>query len=272
MRTPRKRSGLGGAGRRPPRPAPARRPRPRQRRREVRRVAAAGWPRRNRDALRAAIDAAVHGLGRHKEQVAIDRDIALSARTHQRSAQFDLARVIDVVEVDAVIVAHEEMVADEGEVGVDCAGVDRGTAAAAATARRARGMAGGGGGGGRGVGVGRESRGLLQTGDFLQSEDRLAGVEQAGLEANAGIVRAGARVGINARGQQPWWGRAAAPVAPSQSAGHGAGSREREAGAKTAGRSSWGHFFSLSSMPRMILISALCVFSMSVAKSNKTGS
>ena len=68
----------------------------------------------NEDALRAAIDASVHGLGRHEEQVAVHRHIALSPGTDQRRAELDLHRVIDVVEVDPVIVAHEEMVAAEG--------------------------------------------------------------------------------------------------------------------------------------------------------------
>ncbi len=145
--------------------------------------------------------------------MAVDGNVALSAGADQRSAELDLGRVIDVVEVDAVVVADEEVVADKGEVGVDRAGVDRGTAAAAASRPRCAGRWSGRRRGWRGVGVGRESRRLLEAGDFLQSEDRLAGVEQAGLEANAGIVRAGARVGIDARAAKPWWGRVAAPFA-----------------------------------------------------------
>ncbi len=136
IRTPRKRSGLGGAGWRPPRPAAAAATRGARGGRWGGRTQRGGIG-RNWDALRAAIDAAVHGFGRHEEQVAVDRDVALSTGADERSAELDLGRVIDVVEVDAVIVSDEEMIADKGKVGVDGAGVDRGTASAAATGGRA---------------------------------------------------------------------------------------------------------------------------------------
>ena len=168
--------------------------------------------------------------------MAVDGDVALSAGTDERSAELDLGGVIDVVEVDAIVVSHEEMVTDKGEVGVDRAGVDRGTAAATATGRGI-GRWSGRRSGFRGVGVGRESGRLLETGDFLQSEDRLAGVEQAGLEANAGIVRAGARVGVDARGRR-LGGVGLRPPLRSAERGYGDGYCERETGAKTAGISS----------------------------------
>ena len=49
--------------------------------------------RRWREALRAAIQAAVRHLDGHKQQVAIDGDIALPARAYQRSNQRGFRRV-----------------------------------------------------------------------------------------------------------------------------------------------------------------------------------
>ncbi len=84
MRTPRNRSGLGGAGRgRPPRPA---------RRRAAFAAAGGGGgggggvTGGQRDSLRAAIDASIHRLGRHEQQMAVDGDVALPAGADQRSA------------------------------------------------------------------------------------------------------------------------------------------------------------------------------------------
>lgn len=222
-----------------------------------------GW---NRNALRAAIDAPIHGFGRHEEQVAIDGDVALSAGADERSAELDLGRVIDIVKVDAVVVAHKQMVAVEGEIGIDGAGVDGRSAPGTPPGRRI-----GGRSGFRRVGIRRKSRRLLQARDFLQAEDRLAGVEQSRLESHAGIVRAGARVGIDLRRR----GLGGIGLRSSLRRGderHGERCGERDACAKTAEIACDGHFFSLPSMPRMILISALWVFSMSVAKSNRTGS
>ena len=77
MRTPRKRSALTGAG----------------------------------NALHAAVDAAARLLDRHEQQVAVDRHVALTAGAHDRRQQSRPARVLDVVGVEAVEVAHEEVVA-----------------------------------------------------------------------------------------------------------------------------------------------------------------
>src|SRR5262249_19931114 len=57
-----------------------------------------------RIALDTAIGTAVHGFGRHEHQVAVDRDIALAAGAHDRAAQFRAGRIVDIVEVDAVVV------------------------------------------------------------------------------------------------------------------------------------------------------------------------
>ena len=48
----------------------------------------------------------------------IHRYVALAARAQHGRAEFDLHRVIDVVEIDAVVVAHEEKVAGEGQVRI----------------------------------------------------------------------------------------------------------------------------------------------------------
>ena len=46
----------------------------------------------------------------------VHRYVALAARAQHGRAQFDLHRVIDVVEINSVVVAHEEQVAGEGQV------------------------------------------------------------------------------------------------------------------------------------------------------------
>jgi hypothetical protein len=71
---------------------------------------------RQRYALRAAIDAAIDGFRRHEQQVPVHRDVALPARAQHGRPEFDLHRIIDVVEIDAVVVAYEEEVAGEGQV------------------------------------------------------------------------------------------------------------------------------------------------------------
>ena len=69
-------------------------------------------------ALAAAVDAAAGLLDRHEEQVAVDRHVTLAARAHEGAAQGRVGRVGDVVELEAVEVAHDRRVAGEGEVGV----------------------------------------------------------------------------------------------------------------------------------------------------------
>ena len=73
---------------------------------------------RRLDALRAAVDAAARLLDRHEEQVAVHRHVALAAGADDRRQQLRLLRVLDVVGVEAVEVADEEMVAAERQVGV----------------------------------------------------------------------------------------------------------------------------------------------------------
>ena len=62
---------------------------------------------RQRYSLRAAVDASIDRLGRHEEQMAVHRDVALAARAHQRVRSLILHRVVDVVEIDAVVVARQ---------------------------------------------------------------------------------------------------------------------------------------------------------------------
>ena len=71
-----------------------------------------------RNALGAAIDAAADGFNRHEEEVAVDGDVALAAGAHDGGGELRLLGVGDVVEVEAVVVADEDVVAAEGEVGV----------------------------------------------------------------------------------------------------------------------------------------------------------
>ena len=87
-------------------------------------------------------------------------------------------------------------------------------------------------GGGDGLmesGSGANPGGLGVVLTILQSEDRLAGVEQAGLKANAGIVRAGARVGIDGRGRQDLVrSGCGGPVARCRAAGKASGECQDE--------------------------------------------
>ncbi len=58
-------------------------------------------------------------LHRHEQQVAVDRDVALATRTEDLRAQHRRSRVVDIVDLEAVVVAVDRVVAEEGEVGVD---------------------------------------------------------------------------------------------------------------------------------------------------------
>jgi len=122
--------------------------------------------------------------------MAVDGDVALSTGTDERSAELDGLRIIDVVEVDAVVVANEEVIVAEGEIGVGGA-VGRG--------RRSgrRGFAGGRRGRRRrctdGV-AGREAGGLGESRDFLQTEGGFSGVVETGFETNARVIGGGTRI------------------------------------------------------------------------------
>ena len=65
---------------------------------------------RQRDSLRAAVEASIGRLRRHEQQMAVHRYVSLTAGADQRSPQLDLRRVVDVVEIDAVVVADKKMV------------------------------------------------------------------------------------------------------------------------------------------------------------------
>src|SRR5262249_50672177 len=84
-----------------------------RRRRRGRRIAG-----RRRDTLGSAIEAAVHCLSGHKEKMSVDRDVALPAGAEDGRSKLDIAGTVDVVEVDAVIVADKEMIACKGKIGV----------------------------------------------------------------------------------------------------------------------------------------------------------
>ena len=111
-------------------------------RRRIRLSGRRGWWRRRRitrgqrNSLRAAIGASIHRFGRHEEQMPIYRDIPLPAWAHQRSAQFGLTRVVDVVKGDAVVVPHKDMVAAKRHIGVRGAGIEGRSSSPAASAAR----------------------------------------------------------------------------------------------------------------------------------------
>ena len=69
-------------------------------------------------ALRAAVDAAARLLDRVEEQVSVHRHVALSARTHDRCEQLGAPRVLDVVGVEAVEIADEQLMSLEREIRV----------------------------------------------------------------------------------------------------------------------------------------------------------
>ena len=73
---------------------------------------------RRHHALQAAVDAAARLLDRHEQQVAPDRDVALSAGAHHRRDQLRLVGALDVVGVEAVVVADHDVAAAEREVRV----------------------------------------------------------------------------------------------------------------------------------------------------------
>src|SRR5262245_18011053 len=68
--------------------------------------------------LRAAIDAAIWLLDRHKHQVPVNRHIPLSARTNHRRYRMCFSGIGDVIDIDAKKITHEQMVSLEGEVRV----------------------------------------------------------------------------------------------------------------------------------------------------------
>jgi hypothetical protein len=69
-------------------------------------------------ALRAAVDPAAGLLDRHEEEVAVHRHVALAAGADHGCPQCRCGRIGDVVDVEAVEVARERVVAAEREVRV----------------------------------------------------------------------------------------------------------------------------------------------------------
>ena len=161
-----------------------------------------GWRRRRRnvaggqrDALRTAVRASVQGLGGHEHQMAVNRHVALATRAQQGRAQLRARRTVDVVGVDAVVIADEEMVAAESEIGI------RGAVLIAGRLGR-RGFTGGRGrrfrsrAGGRHDRVARtEAGGLGERGKLLHPERGFTSVIQAAFQTDTRIVRPAARIG-----------------------------------------------------------------------------
>ena len=69
--------------------------------------------------LRTAIDPPARLLDRHEEQVLVDGHLALPARADDRRHDLRVGRIGDVVDLEAVEVSDEGVVALEGEIGVD---------------------------------------------------------------------------------------------------------------------------------------------------------
>jgi hypothetical protein len=124
-------------------------------------------------------------------------DIALSAGTHDRRKQPRLSRVLDVVGVEAVIVADEDMLAAEGEIRVGVAQrvrvlLSRGFARHWRSRRRFRRRVGGPLGRrritGRRLGI-EEALRLWHAGHKFHVARRDTGVAQACLQANPRIRR-----------------------------------------------------------------------------------
>ena len=122
--------------------------------------------------VRAAVDAGAGLLHRHEQQVPVDRQVALAPRAHHVGDVHGSGRIGHVVDVEPVEVAHEGVVAPEGEVG----GHEREAA---------------------GVGGVDEARRLVVVGTLLEVADRRLGVEPAGIEIVPGVV---ARLGACAGG------------------------------------------------------------------------
>ena len=68
--------------------------------------------------LRSAVDPAAGLLDRHEEEIAVHRHVALTAWAHHGSQQSRIASALDVVGVEPVIVADEQMMAAEREIRV----------------------------------------------------------------------------------------------------------------------------------------------------------
>src|SRR5690606_2576474 len=74
--------------------------------------------RRLRDALETAVEAPARLLDGIDQQIADDRHVPLSPRANDRAQVHGRAGVADVVNIEAVIVARDEHVSGEDEIGV----------------------------------------------------------------------------------------------------------------------------------------------------------
>ena len=69
-------------------------------------------------ALETAIDAAIRCLGRNEEKIAIHRDVALRPGADVRRLQCGFIRVRDIPHLPAAVVALEDVIPGEREIGV----------------------------------------------------------------------------------------------------------------------------------------------------------
>ena len=76
------------------------------------------WRRLRRKSLRAAIQPSIRHFHGHEHQVFVDGDIALAAGADHRSHQRSFGRIADVENIHAIEIAHEQMIAFKGHVGV----------------------------------------------------------------------------------------------------------------------------------------------------------
>ena len=160
------------------------------------------------DALDAAVDAAARLLDRHEQQVAVNRDVALAARADDRGHQLRPARVLDVVDVEAVEVADEQFVPRNArsELAKSRPLPPLAPPASAGVAGGGAGCAAAGfAGAGAGAGVGLRRRGRLATAASVGARRRPAlWIEEAGRlrhvrdelhvpRRNAGVLEPGFR-------------------------------------------------------------------------------
>lgn len=124
--------------------------------------------------LRPAVHPPARLLDRHEEQVAAHAHVALAAGAGERRADHRVARVRHVPHLDAVVAALEDERAAEGQVGVDEAEVAR-------------------------VGRVDEPLGARAVGDERHPLRGLAGVCEAGAQADARVGRGGG-AGLGAGG------------------------------------------------------------------------
>src|SRR5260370_594301 len=88
-------------------------------RRQLRLFLFAGGRRRSwRKSLCSAIEAAIWLLDRHKHQVPVNRDIPLPSGTNHRGQQLSFSRIGDVIDINAIKIALEQVVSLEREVRV----------------------------------------------------------------------------------------------------------------------------------------------------------